>query len=366
MNEKMKNRKLKLAAVGLGWVTTNRHLSILDKLDVFDVIGVIDHHPSRAKEVAKKRNYKYFGHSENLEDISWLNEVDVVSIGTNPHSHYHLIKSALSLNKHVLTEKPFTMKVEEGEELVSLARSKNLILGIMHNFQFSTATKMLIKDLERGYFGKIKAIAAVQLSNPKRRLPKWYNDLPFGLFYDESPHFFYLLRRLSPGKLQFLKSDVFPSTFGHTTPAFIEVKYSCDSKDYGVIPVTMSMNFEAPLSEWHILVYGEHYLGDIDIFREIYVRLPNDGLHVTSTVVRTSLLVTFQHWAQHFTSGVKHLQGKLWGGSEEVFNRFAEAVFQNTEPEYVGPKDALAVLKMQHEVIQKHSLLLKPDLVPVS
>ncbi len=38
--------------------------------------------------------------------------------------------------------------------------------------------------------GEISSLFLYQISNDKRRLPKWGDDLPLGLFYDESPHFF--------------------------------------------------------------------------------------------------------------------------------------------------------------------------------
>jgi hypothetical protein len=156
---------------------------------------------------------------------------------------------------------------------------------------------------------------------------------------------------LSPGPLRFLKADIFPSTIGKVTPAAIDIRYKCESRDFGVIPISVNMNFEATVSEWHITVFGENYLGDVDIFRDIYIRLPNDGLHTTQTVVRTSLLASWQHWRQHFTSGIKHLNGKLKYGNDEVFRRFADAVLFNKTPEGISADDALRILKMQYEVI---------------
>ncbi|MEM9568195.1 MAG: Gfo/Idh/MocA family oxidoreductase [Cyanobacteria bacterium P01_E01_bin.34] len=348
---------LRVASIGLGWVTTNRHLITMDEDSNFTVVGVVDRRPGRAMEVAKARGYAEYFEGDRLEDVPWLDRVDAVTIGTCPHSHYSLIKSALKQGKHVLTEKPFAMTVNEGTELVTLAREQGLILSIVHNFQFASSTQKLLKDMKEGRFGSIKSIVAQQLSNPKRRLPSWYEELPLGLFYDESPHFFYLVSRLSPGPLELLRSDVYPSTFGDNTPGAIAMQYRCDSKTDGPIPVTVNMNFEAPVSEWHLTVYGEHCLGDIDIFRDIYVCLPNDGLHTTSTVIRTSVLTTWQHWAQHFTSGLKHVAGKLRYGNDTVFGRFAEAVRTGTEPNDVGPDDALKVLTMQHEVIDRQYVL---------
>ncbi|MGK7907235.1 MAG: Gfo/Idh/MocA family protein [Synechococcus sp.] len=357
MSQNQVSMPLRVASVGLGWVTTNRHLVTMDDDPNFTVVGVVDRRPGRAEEVAQERGYAKFHEGDCLEDVPWLDEVDAITIGTCPHTHYTLIKSALKLGKHVLTEKPFAMSVEEGTELVSLAREQGLILSIVHNFQFASSTQKLLKDMKDGRFGKIKSIAAQQLSNPNRRLPSWYEELPLGLFYDESPHFFYLISRLSPGPLELLRSDVYPSTFGDNTPGAIAIQYRCDSEANGTIPVTVNMNFEAPVSEWHLTVYGEYFLGDVDIFRDIYVRLPNDGLHTTSTVIRTSALTTWQHWAQHFTSGIKHITGKLRYGNDTVFGRFAEAVRTGKEPSDVGPNDALRVLTMQHDVIDRQNVL---------
>lgn len=350
-------KKLNVAAVGVGWASTNRHLVSMADSPKFDVLGAIDCFPGRAASVAKDHGYSHFWESDNLEDVPWLDKVNAVAVGASPDAHYSLIKSALKLGKHVITEKPFAMTVKEGYELVELAKQQSLTLGIVHNFQFASSTQKLLKDLQSGCFGPIKCIVASQLSNPRRRLPLWYEELPLGLFYDESPHFFYLISRLSPGPLKFLRADVHPSSLGMVTPAAIAMQYRCDSSEHGIIPVTVNMNFEATVSEWHLTVYGEKYMGDIDIFRDIYIRLPNDGLHTTKTVLRTSVLATSQHWAQHFTSGIKHLTGKLRYGNDIIFEKFADAVLQDRPLQEVGATDALSVLEMQHEIIQNQNIL---------
>ncbi len=359
-NTTMKNN-LKIAAVGLGWVTSNRHLPTMLDNQQYQIMGVIDKSNNKLKNIANKYNLLYYHQSDNLNNIPWMDEIDAVTIGASPQSHYGLIKSALAQGKHVLTEKPFTMTRVEGEELVALAKENHLTLGIIHNFQFAHSTQCLLRDLQTNRFGKIKAIVAQQLSNPRRRLPTWFETLPLGLFYDESPHFFYLISRLSPGPLSFLTSDVFSSTFGMNTPAAITIQYRCDAKEHGTIPVTVNMNFEAPISEWHLTVYGEEYLGDIDIFRDIYIRLPNDGLHTTATVIRTSFQATWQHWIQHVTRGIPHLRGKLRYGNDTVFERFAKAVLENEPLENINSQDALKIQNMQHEVIENQNRLISTN-----
>jgi predicted dehydrogenase len=350
--------RLKTAAIGLGWVTTHRHIPVMQASSKYEIVGVIDRKLKQAEAVAKKIGGVEYAQSSNLANVPWLDEVDAITIGTSPFSHYSLIKEAFSLNKHVLTEKPFAMNVEEGEELVSLAKEKKRILGIVHNFQFAPSTQRLLNDIKTGVFGAIRGITAFQLGNPRRRLPDWYEDLPLGLFYDESPHLFYLLRRLSPAPLKMLKCSVFPSTSGLVTPARIEATFEClQEKSPHRIPVQLQLNFESPISEWHVAVFGENYMGDIDVFRDIYVRLPNDEQHTTKTVVLSSLLATWQHWIQHFPCGIKHLLGRMHYGNETVFGRFADAVQAGTQPQDISGRDALSVLQMQHDVINNHQVL---------
>jgi scyllo-inositol 2-dehydrogenase (NADP+) len=318
----------------------------------FDVVGLIDRHPGTAKREAAARGIPNWHCSDDFAAAPWLDEVDAIVVATTPFTHYQVIKAALERGKHVLTEKPFAMTVPEGECLVALAKERERVLGIVHNFQFARSTQKLRRDVADGTLGKVRGVIARQYGNPGRRLPTWYEALPLGLFYDESPHLLYLLRRLAPGPLRMLACDVFPSTTGKVTPSVIQVQY--ESVSEGVrVPVTLSLHFESPISEWHVTVLGDHGLGDVDVFRDIYMRLPNDGVHDTMSVLRTSLAATWGHWSQHLTRGPLHLAGKLLYGNDEVFGRFHSAATNGGTLADISAEDALAVLKMQHEIVER-------------
>jgi len=344
-------KPIRIASLGMGWVTTHRHLPTILKNPGFELVGLIDRDETRLNAALKGNANVKRALTKRLAEIPWLDEIDAITIGSSPFSHYALIKEALELGKHVLTEKPFTMTVAEGEELVALAESKKLTLCIVHNFQFSNGAKKLDRDLEDGKLGPLTSVIAIQYSNPRRRLPKWYQDLPLGLFYDESPHLLYLLRKYAPSPPELQAIDVVPSTNGNATPASVTARYRAVRKDGVEIPLVMVLMFETPISEWHLTLHGDEMLADLDIFRDIYIRLPNDGLHTTSTVIRTSWLTSLQHWGQHFTSGVGHLLGTLRYGNNWVFEGFAQAIRDGKPAKGISGQDALAVLKMQHEIV---------------
>ncbi len=353
----MTGRRLRVAVVGLGWVATHRHLPAMARHGGFEVVGLIDRHPGTAERAAAAHRCGRSHHGDDLEAVPWLDEVDAVVVATSPFTHHRLIQAALRRGKHVLTEKPFAMSVAEGEELVAASRQAQRVLAIVHNFQFARSTRRLLRDLEQGALGAVRGLIARQYGNPARRLPTWYQQLPLGLFYDESPHLLYLLRRLSPGRLELLACDIFPSTSGNATPALIQAQYASAGADGARLPVTLSLHFESPVSEWHVAVLGERGAGIVDVFRDIYVRLPNDGEHNTLSVVRTSLAATWAHWSQHLTRGPLHVTGRLRYGNDEVYARFHAAATAGAPLAGISPDDALEVLRMQHEILDRRRVL---------
>ncbi len=346
---------LRIAAVGLGWVSQNRHIPAIQRNPAFSLVGVVDRHQGRAEEVALKWGLSRHAQTDSLTNVSWLDEIDAVAIAAPPTDHALLIEEALDRGKHVLTEKPFAMTLEEGERLLEKAEKTQRTLAIVHNFQFSRAAQKLETDLKQGNLGPLKRISAVQLGNPRRRLPSWYETLPLGLFYDESPHFFYLLRKIAGPSLRLEKAHGVAGEGGANTPRLIHLLYRNAEK----LPVTVDCAFDSSLSEWHVMVTGEKAIAILDIFRDIYLRLPNDGAHGALSILRTSLAAMGQHMLQYIPNGLSLLRGRLDYGNDEVFSRFAKAIRHQTPPNGIGSIDALAVLRLQHEACAavKESLL---------
>lgn len=349
--------RIRVAAVGLGWVARHRHLPVMERDARFDLVGVIDRHAGLADAVAKQRGYRHSACAAALDQVSWLDDVDAVTVATAPMTHHALVREALQRGKHVLTEKPFAMTVAQGEDMVLTAANSGRRLAIVHNFQFARSTLRLKTDIAAGRLGAITGIDAVQFGNPGRRLPEWYEQLPLGLFYDESPHLLYLMQSIA-GPLRLARAITVRSRRGLATPARIAAWFAAETCD---CPITLSCNFESPVSEWYLMVFGEKRLGIIDVFRDIYISLPNDGTHDTRSVLRTSLVGTAQHWLQHVTSGIPHLMGRLFYGNDHVFDRFARAIAGDTDAlEPVGPANALSVLKLQHAIVDRREEAYAP------
>jgi predicted dehydrogenase len=337
---------LRVALIGTGWVSTHRHLPSLRSIPGVEVAGLIDRKPERAEEVARKYEISRRSSSVDLSGVDWLKEIDAVVIGTPPQTHHDIAAQALSLGKDVLTEKPFSVTIADGEDLVARSRAANRVLAIVHNFQFSRAFLRLSRDAASGRLGKITGFEAYQWSSPGRRLPVWYEEIPGGLFFDESPHLLYLLKALAGGDLRVRDASAV-RTPGRRTPDLVTAFF-----EGSAVPVRMTLNFTAPVSEWFIAAFGDRAVGIADVFRNVYVRLPSDGLHVTRTVLRTSLFATGRHWLGQVLPGFEFLTGRAMYGNVEVMRRFARACRSGATPEAISAEDALHVLRLQHSILE--------------
>jgi predicted dehydrogenase len=281
--------------------------------------------------------------------VDWQADAQAVMIGSNPQTHFELASKALEAGKHVLMEKPMTIDPAHSAELARIAKSKNVVLAVVHNFQFSRASRKLREVLAGGKLGAVRAIYAVQLSNHSRKIHDWCDQLPLGLFFDEAPHFYYMLRWLAGGELTLLDASVWRDRKGKNTPHTVSGEYR-SPRDF---PVFVHFNFESSITEWNITVVGENGTVNLDMWRDIYTYLPNDGVHTAVDITRTSVYATMQHLWGVFTGGLRHVRGAHLYGNDEVVSRFHRAI--NGEDSLAGmdPSEGKRVVEMMHEIIAK-------------
>lgn len=339
--------RLRVAAIGLGWVTTNRHIPALRRYGRANLVGVIDYQPDRATLTARRLGLRLSATAQTVSEVSWLDEIDAVTIGTPPQTHYSIARSYLAAGKHVLVEKPMAMTRAEAADLSTIAAEQHRVLAVVHNFLFSRSVQRARRMIESDKLGDIQSIWAVQLSNPRRRLPAWYDQLPLGLFYDESPHTFALIRYLTGREPEFRFIDVLPAKEPKQTPSKITARL-----DAGGIPIQLDMNFRAPLSEWHVGLLGTRAAIFIDVFRDVLVQIPNDRSHLGRDILRTSAAAGWSHFVGTVKSGLLLSVGRLTYGNDEVIERFIRAC-QGDSGALVGisAADGVAVVGMLHQVI---------------
>ncbi|MEZ0537832.1 Gfo/Idh/MocA family protein [Caldicellulosiruptoraceae bacterium PP1] len=149
----MKN--VKVGIIGTGFIGP-AHIEALRRLGFVDIIALADINLEVAKQKADLFNIKkYYGdYKKLLED----NEIQSVHICTPNFLHYEIAKNSLLAGKHVICEKPLAISIEEGKELVEIARREKLVNVVNFNLRFYPLIHHLKKMIDNDELGNILAI----------------------------------------------------------------------------------------------------------------------------------------------------------------------------------------------------------------
>lgn len=82
-------------------------------------------------------------------------EIHVVVVNTPNEHHFPMAKAALLAGKHVVVEKPFTLSIAEGEELIALAHDKNRVLSVFQNKRLESDHLDAQQILQSGVLGRV-------------------------------------------------------------------------------------------------------------------------------------------------------------------------------------------------------------------
>jgi scyllo-inositol 2-dehydrogenase (NADP+) len=166
-----------------GWVF---HAPFISAHPAFNLYAVFE----RTKDLARQKfsSVKTF---RTLEEMVADEAVELVIVNTPNATHYEFAKKALLAGKHVVIEKPFTVEINEAEELIALARQQGKVLSVYQNRRWDSDYKTVKKVVLDGSLGKIVE-AEFHYARYKEELsPKLHKEIPgpgAGILYDLGPH----------------------------------------------------------------------------------------------------------------------------------------------------------------------------------
>ncbi len=91
----------------------------------------------------------------NLESILEDPGVDLVVVNTPDHLHFEMAGRAIKCGKHVVVEKPFTLKTVQADELISQAAKYGVILTVFHNRRWDGTFLTVRQIIEEGTLGRL-------------------------------------------------------------------------------------------------------------------------------------------------------------------------------------------------------------------
>lgn len=108
----------------------------------------------RTKNLAHEK-YPSVKTYRTLEELLNDEAIELVVVNTPSVTHYGYAKQCLQANKNVIVEKPFTATIEEGEELIALAKEKNKLLSVYQNRRYDSDYKAVKKVVDGKLLGDL-------------------------------------------------------------------------------------------------------------------------------------------------------------------------------------------------------------------
>lgn len=169
------NDRLALGIIGVGARVQSGLLEAALAVPGVELAGVCDAYRGRVERVIARtggRARDYGDWRALLADPS----IDAVIVGTPDHWHRIHTVEALRAGKHVYLEKPMTLRIEDGPEMISAARASGRVLQVGSQ-GMSSKTQETARDMIRaGKLGKVTLIRASY--NRNSRSGAWLYPIP--------------------------------------------------------------------------------------------------------------------------------------------------------------------------------------------
>ena len=148
------------------------------------VSGALDHDAARGRAFAEKLGIsadRAYGdwHEMLAAEINRDDRLDLVTVATPNATHFEITKGFLEAGFNVLCEKPMTMLVEEGEEIVKIARAKGKICAVNYGYTGYALVRHMRAMVARGDLGQVRLVVtefahghhanAADMDNPRVR-----------------------------------------------------------------------------------------------------------------------------------------------------------------------------------------------------
>lgn len=116
----------------------------------FNVVSVLE----RSKNISKQM-FPDVRIDRSFDEILNNEAIELVIINTPDKFHYEMARLALLKGKHIVVEKPVTLKSKQAEELVQIAREKDLVFTVYQNRRWDGDFRTVQKVLAENKLGRL-------------------------------------------------------------------------------------------------------------------------------------------------------------------------------------------------------------------
>ena len=192
--------------------------------------AALDHRPEIGRNYAKSlgvpENRAYGDWNEMLTaEVKRKDRIDLVTVATPNSTHFEITKAFLEAGFNVLCEKPMTMTVEQGEEIVKIANKARKLCIVNYCYSAYPMVRQARAMVQNGELGKLRLIVtnfshghhgdANDADNPRVR---WRYDPQMagvsGQFADCGIHALHMASFIGNDEVEVISADFASTTQG--------------------------------------------------------------------------------------------------------------------------------------------------------
>ena len=145
-------RPIEVAVVGTGWCGGIR-AETLAAHALVSALHIAEVRPERLAEL--KAKLRPATATTDYKELLSRHEIQAVYISATPEStHYAITRDCLMAGKHVFLEKPIAMELSQADELIKMARDKQLKFTIGYSQRFNPKYAYVRKSIRDGAIGR--------------------------------------------------------------------------------------------------------------------------------------------------------------------------------------------------------------------
>src|SRR5438132_983408 len=195
--------KLGMAGLGIGGGMILKAAERMPEVDIFAAADVRE----SARDAFQAR---YEGRAyDSVQALCEDPDVEVVWVATPNHMHAEHVVMAANHGKHVVSEKPMALNVEQCEQMVEAADRNGVLLSCGHTFSLSPGIQTMRRVIQSGELGRLISLSVWLYTDwmLKPRMPEEIDvALGEGVVYRHGPHVLDSIRLLGGGMVRSVRA----------------------------------------------------------------------------------------------------------------------------------------------------------------
>src|SRR5271165_4946161 len=270
---------LKIGVIGYGYwgpnIVRNFHRGSGSRVEM-----VCDQSPRMLERVSQA--YPDIKTTADCLEVIKSPAIDAVAVVTPVWTHYELGKQVLANGKHLFIEKPFTCNVDQADELIDLAESKNLLIMVDHTFLYTGAVKKIRQFIDDGTLGKLYYYDSTRVN-----LGLFQHDI--NVLWDLAPHDLSIMDYLINASPEAVVATGQSHLNGHEDVAYMTLYFP------EKVIAHINVNWLSPVKIRTTLLGGEKRMlvwNDLDADEK--VKVYDKGVNITSREGLYELMVNYR------------------------------------------------------------------------